>query len=158
QGLRRLHAVAGGAGDDPDLRGGQVRSAAVRADRRPAGGGGRQVTPDRRLRRGGRFAAAALVVAVVLPALRPPSAQELTPSLAISMKEAIETLGRTFAARRPGLTLRYNFGASGDLQKQIEAGAPIDVFVSAATRQMDELEQNKLILSDTRRAFARNVL
>ena len=86
------------------------------------------------------------------------AAEELTLSVAISMKEAIETLGRSFTARRAGVTLRYNFGASGDLQKQIEAGAPIDVFVSAATRQMDELEQKGLILPDTRRAFARNVL
>ena len=61
-------------------------------------------------------------------------------------------------AARPGVTLRYNFGASGDLQKQIEAGAPIDVFLSAAQRQMDELERQNLIVSGTRRAFARNVL
>lgn len=99
--------------------------------------------------------AAALTAAAVTPAA---AAQELTFSVAISMKEAIETLGRSFTARQPGVTLRYNLGASGDLQKQIEAGAPIDVFVSAATRQMDELERKGLILSDTRRAFARNVL
>jgi molybdate transport system substrate-binding protein len=98
------------------------------------------------------------VVTLAAGAVTPAAAQELTLSVAISMKEAIETLGRSFTARRSGLTLRYNFGASGDLQKQIEAGAPIDVFVSAATRQMDELEQKGLILPDTRRAFARNVL
>ncbi len=40
----------------------------------------------------------------------------------------------------------YNLGASGDLQKQIEAGAPVDVFLSAAQRQMDELEKQKLIV------------
>jgi molybdate transport system substrate-binding protein len=56
------------------------------------------------------------------------------------------------------VTLRYNFGASGDLQKQIEAGAPVDVFLSAAQRQMDELEKQGLIVAATRRAFARNVL
>jgi molybdate transport system substrate-binding protein len=101
-----------------------------------------------------------LAVAVTLGVSRvsPAAAEELTLSVAISMKEAIETLGRSFAARRGGLTLRYNLGSSGDLQKQIEAGAPIDVFVSAATRQMDELERKGLILPDTRRAFARNVL
>jgi molybdate transport system substrate-binding protein len=106
------------------------------------------------------LAAAGLTVAVLLAVGggRPATAQELTLSVAISMKEAIETIGRDFTARQSGITLRYNFGASGDLQKQIEAGAPIDVFVSAATRQMDELEQKALILSDTRRAFARNVL
>ena len=78
--------------------------------------------------------------------------------MAISMREAVQELGRSFTATRPGVTLRYNFGSSGDLQKQIEAGAPVDVFISAATRQMDELEAKKLVLSDSRRAFARNVL
>jgi molybdate transport system substrate-binding protein len=102
--------------------------------------------------------ALAAAVAVATGVVAPAAGQELTLSVAVSMKEAIETLGRSFTATRPGLTLRHNLGASGDLQKQIEAGAPIDVFVSAATRQMDELERKGLILSDTRRAFARNVL
>jgi molybdate transport system substrate-binding protein len=56
------------------------------------------------------------------------------------------------------VVLRYNFGASGELQKQIEAGAPVDLFVSAATRQMDELEKRGLVVAATRRAFARNLL
>src|SRR2546422_3920021 len=59
------------------------------------------------------------------------TAQEVTLSVAISMKDAVEEIGRGFAASRPGVTLRYNVGASGDLQKQIEAGAPRGVFVSA---------------------------
>jgi len=85
-------------------------------------------------------------------------AQELTLSAAISMKEAVEEIGRQFVAGHPGTILRFNFGSSGELQKQIEAGAPVDVFISAASRQMDELEQKSLILSATRRNFARNVL
>jgi molybdate transport system substrate-binding protein len=83
---------------------------------------------------------------------------ELTVSVAISMKEAVEEIGRRFVDASPGTLLRYNFGASGELQKQIEAGAPIDVFVSAAQRQMDELERHGLVVSATRRVFARNVL
>jgi molybdate transport system substrate-binding protein len=85
-------------------------------------------------------------------------AQEMTLSVAVSLKEAIEDLGRQFTASQPGVTLRYNFGASGDLQKQIEAGAPIDLFLSAAQRQMDELQKQNLIVAASRRAFARNVL
>ena len=85
-------------------------------------------------------------------------AQEATFSVAVSMKEAVQELGRTFTTARPGVTLRYNFGASGDLQKQIEAGAPVDLFISAAQRQMDELEQKKLVVVASRRVFARNVL
>lgn len=86
------------------------------------------------------------------------AAQELTLSVAISMKEAIEELGRTFTQSRPGVVLRYNLGASGELSKQIEAGAPVDVFISAAARQMDELETLGLLLPGSRRVFAHNVL
>jgi molybdate transport system substrate-binding protein len=99
---------------------------------------------------------AALVL--LLAAASAAQAQEVTLSVAISMKEVTEELGRRFTAARPGVTLRYNFGSSGDLQKQIEAGAPIDLFVSAAQRQMDELEKKGLIGSATRRVFARNAL
>jgi molybdate transport system substrate-binding protein len=98
----------------------------------------------------------ALMLVLFLPAAV--AAQEVTLSVAISMKEAVETLGRQFMQARPGVTLRYNFGSSGELQKQIEAGAPVDLFISAAQRQMDELEQKGLIVSSTRRVFARNVL
>src|SRR4029077_11266409 len=96
---------------------------------------------------------------MALLAVAPPArAQEVILSVAVSLKEATEEVGRTFMASRPGVTLRYNFGASGDLQKQIEAGAPVDVFLSAAQRQMDELEKQNLIVATSRRAFARNVL
>src|SRR5256885_14677957 len=85
-------------------------------------------------------------------------AQEMTLSVAISMKEAVETLGRQFMQSRSGVTLRYNFGSSGELQKQIEGGAPVDLFISAAERQMDELEKKGLVVGQSRRIFARNVL
>ena len=85
-------------------------------------------------------------------------AQELTFSVAVSMKDAVDEVGRRFVQNHPGVTLRYNFGSSGELQKQIEAGAPVDLFVSAAARQMDELERKGLLLAGTRRVFARNVL
>ncbi|MGH7355732.1 MAG: molybdate ABC transporter substrate-binding protein [Candidatus Rokuibacteriota bacterium] len=100
------------------------------------------------------LAALLAVVAVTQPA----HAQELMLSVAVSMKEAIEELGGRFVRARSGVTLRYNLGSSGELQKQIEAGAPVDVFVSAAQRQMDDLERKGLIVAATRRTFARNVL
>jgi molybdate transport system substrate-binding protein len=100
----------------------------------------------------------ALTLAALLLGAPVVRAQEVTLSVAISLKDAIEELGRGFTAAHPGVTLRYNFGASGDLQKQIEAGAPVDVFLSAAQRQMDELEKKNLMVVATRRAFARNAL
>jgi molybdate transport system substrate-binding protein len=102
---------------------------------------------------------AATVIAVLVLALAAAAqAQEVTLSAAISMKEAVEEIGRAFTAGRPGVQLRYNFGSSGELQKQIEAGAPVDLFISAAQRQMDALAKKGLIVAGTRRNFARNVL
>ena len=90
--------------------------------------------------------------------LRRAGAQDLTLSVAISMKEAVTELGGRFQTSHPGITLRYNFGSSGELQKQIEAGAPVDLFLSAGQLQMDELEKRGLIIPTTRRVFARNIL
>jgi len=104
------------------------------------------------------FVRVATLVAILLAAATLAQAQDVTLSVAISMKDAVEELGKGFMASRPGVTLRYNFGSSGELQKQIEAGAPVDLFISAAQRQMDELEQKRLVVSATRRVFARNVL
>jgi molybdate transport system substrate-binding protein len=101
---------------------------------------------------------AALLLLGLLLASAPARAEELVLSVAVSMKEAVEDVGRGFSAGHPGVVLRYNFGASGELQKQIEAGAPVDLFISAAQRQMDELERAALIVSSSRRVFARNVL
>jgi molybdate transport system substrate-binding protein len=97
-------------------------------------------------------------LALVAPPGPAPAAQEVTLSVAISMKDAVEELGRQFTATRAGVVLRYNLGASGELQKQIEAGAPVDLFIAAAQRPMDELERSRLIVPATRRAFARNLL
>jgi len=100
-----------------------------------------------------------LLAALLLLGLAPAAhGQELTLSVAISMREAVQELGRAFTATRPGVVLHYNLGSSGELQKQIEAGAPVDLFISAATRQMDELEKRGLVVAATRRAFARNLL
>lgn len=100
-----------------------------------------------------------LVLALAGAGLPPARAAEtLTFSVAISMKDAVEALGARFAQARPGVVVRYNFGSSGELQKQIEAGAPVDLFISAAARQMDELEAKGLLVPGSRRVFARNVL
>src|SRR5256885_4074621 len=85
--------------------------------------------------------ALALAFVLVLAVAASAVAQELTLSAAISMKEAVEQIGRQFVAGHPGTTLRFNFGSSGELQKQIEAGAPPGVFFSAPSPPTDELPQ-----------------
>jgi molybdate transport system substrate-binding protein len=100
----------------------------------------------------------ALTFLAVLGLASAASAQSLTVSAAISTKDAVTEIGRAFIAARPGVTVLYNWGSSGELQKQIEAGAPVDVFISAAQLQMDELEKRQLIVSGSRRVFARSLL
>ncbi len=85
-------------------------------------------------------------------------AEELIVSAAESLKDCFRDIGNLFEEKTPGAFIRFNFGASGILQKQIEEGAPIDVFASAAQRQMDELELKDLIVKETRHNFAQNQL
>ena len=83
-------------------------------------------------------------------------AMEITVSAAISLKNAFEEIGKVFEEKRPGTKARFNFGASGDLARQIEVGAPVDVFASAAQKDMDVIDQKGLITSGTRMNFAGN--
>ena len=82
---------------------------------------------------------------------------ELTVSAAVSLRDAFNEIGRLYE-QRTGTRVRFNFGASGVLQKQIEQAAPVDVFASAGKKQMDDLAAKGLILADTRHDFARNAL
>jgi molybdate transport system substrate-binding protein len=82
---------------------------------------------------------------------------EILVSAAISLKNAFEEIGSMYE-NQTGIRARFNLGASGLLQKQIEGGAPVDVFASAGEKQIDELQAKELIFADTRRVLARNVL
>lgn len=79
-------------------------------------------------------------------------------SAAASLQEALEDIKPLFEAAHTNVQVNYNFGSSGTLQQQIEQGAPADVFFSAATRQMDALQTQNLILPDTRRTLLTNHL
>lgn len=74
----------------------------------------------------------------------------LTVSAAASLKVSLEALNAEFEKANPGTAVAFNFGASGSLQQQIMNGAPVDVFISAAAKQMDELEEYGMILSASR--------
>ncbi len=84
--------------------------------------------------------------------------QDLTVSAAISLKETLAEIAPAFEKANPGVAVRLNLGASGDLQRQIEAGAPVDVYVSAAARNMDVLERWGGVDPRTRRDIACNRL
>jgi molybdate transport system substrate-binding protein len=96
--------------------------------------------------------AAALLFAVTA------SAAEVSVSAAASLREAVNALTDNFARKNPGVEFRSNFGASGALAKQIENGAPADLFFSANVEWMDYLKGKKLIDDKSVFIFAYNVL
>ena len=83
---------------------------------------------------------------------------ELTISAAVSLKDALNDVQAAFLKKAPQVKLVFNLGASGSLQKQIEQGAPADIFISAAPKQMNELEAKNLIQKPTRRNLVENKL
>jgi molybdate transport system substrate-binding protein len=101
------------------------------------------------------FLSIAMLIPLSAEAVRP---QEITVSAAISLKEALTELGKTFEAGQKGHRVQFNFGASGDLVRQILAGAPVDVFASAGLKEMDELEQKGFTAPGTRMNFAGNTV
>ena len=81
---------------------------------------------------------------------------DLTISTATSLKDAMADIKQLYRQSKPDVTITYNFGASGALQQQIEQGAPVDVFISAAAKQMDALQQKGLLIDATRKNLLKN--
>ena len=80
---------------------------------------------------------------------------------AASMTETLEEIAEMYKEVAPNVTLQFNFDSSGTLKTQIEEGAECDVFISAAQKQMNQLDAAKdkeggnedgldFVLSDTR--------
>ena len=76
---------------------------------------------------------------------------------AISLHEAFNEIGRLYNDQT-GATVTFSFASSGELETQIEAGAPVDVFASAGEKELDQLQAKHLIDESTRSDFARNAL
>lgn len=79
-------------------------------------------------------------------------------SAAASLKEVVTELTDTFARQNPGIVFQNNFGGSGALAKQIENGAPADLFLSANLEWMDYLKEKKMIDEKSVSTFAYNEL
>jgi molybdate transport system substrate-binding protein len=113
------------------------------------------------IRRSSRFALTlSLVMAwlfgVGFAAAAPQNTTEIIVSAAISLKDSLDEVAHLWAAVNPNVSVKTNYGASGSLEIQIEQGAPVDVFLSAAPKQMNALEAKGLLLEGTRRDLLRN--
>ncbi|WP_274651426.1 molybdate ABC transporter substrate-binding protein [Paenibacillus humicola] len=76
---------------------------------------------------------------------KPAETVELTVSAAASLTDALNEIKTAYEASHAGIRINFNFGASGALQQQIEQGAPADLFLSAATKNMKSLVDKQLI-------------
>ncbi|MCL2588942.1 MAG: molybdate ABC transporter substrate-binding protein [Oscillospiraceae bacterium] len=81
---------------------------------------------------------------------------ELIVFAAASMFGVLLEIADLFEAANPGVTIIYNFDSSGTLRTQIQEGAAADVFVSAATREMEQLEEGGFVVAESRIDFLEN--
>jgi len=82
----------------------------------------------------------------------------LTVSAAASLKDALAETEAAYKLAQANIDFINNFGSSGTLAAQIDQGAPVDIFISAAAKPMDDLAASGLIVTGTRRNLLRNTL
>jgi molybdate transport system substrate-binding protein len=112
----------------------------------------------------------ALPAAIILAALcvavgcagRPPAngqgdAKEINVAAAANLTDAFEEVAKQFTAET-GVRVVYSFGATADLAKQIENGAPFDVFAAADVEHVEGLDGKGLLTPGTRSLYARGRL
>ncbi|OSO89843.1 molybdate ABC transporter substrate-binding protein [Cylindrospermopsis raciborskii CENA303] len=86
------------------------------------------------------------------------STTKLLVSAAGSLQDVLKELKPLYQKEQKNVNISFNFGASGSLQQQIEQGAFVDIFISAAKKQVDALEKKDLLLPESRVIIAKNRL
>jgi len=74
----------------------------------------------------------------------------LTLSAAASLQDALVEAENAYKHNHADVDFRNNFGSSGTLAREIEDGAPVDAFLSAASKPMDDLQAKGLVAAGTR--------
>jgi molybdate transport system substrate-binding protein len=102
------------------------------------------------------FRTLAVLVLLFAATTRAP-AQDVTVFAAASLTNAFEEIAKAYRARGGG-PVKFSFASSSTLAKQIESGAPADIFASADEQWMDYLAERKLIEAATRVSRLGNAL
>jgi molybdate transport system substrate-binding protein len=89
--------------------------------------------------------------------MQPPPPTELLIAAAANLTDAFTEMGSAFTSKT-GIRVVFSFGATAELAKQIENGAPFDVFAAADTEHIDSLEHAGLLTPGTRAIYARGRL
>lgn len=100
-----------------------------------------------------------LLLAPMLALATPPAsaAAPIDVFAASSLKESLDEVGAAYT-RGGGAPVRISYAASSALARQVESGAPADVFISADREWMDELQLRALLLPQSRRDLLGNSL
>lgn len=80
--------------------------------------------------------------------------ETLTIAAANSAKEALRKLLPQFELQHKEIAVRVIYGPSQTLRKQIEEGAPVDVFLPSLFEEIDHLEKKGLVIQGTKRVYA----
>lgn len=107
----------------------------------------------------------ALLIAVLIamscrsrdPKTGPAKSEDLVVAAASNLTDAFAELGPRFTSKT-GIHVVFSFGATADLAKQIEYGAPFDVFAAADSEHVEQLESKGLLEPGTRALYARGRL
>jgi molybdate transport system substrate-binding protein len=104
------------------------------------------------------LAGAVLISMTCQPRVHQKSPQpELTVAAAASLTDAFADLGSLFTGKT-GTRVVFSFGATADLARQIENGAPFDVFAAADVTHVDQLDREGLFMPGSRAVYARGRL
>ena len=106
----------------------------------------------------GAFGRMALALAFLALLSLPVQAAEMTVSAAASLTNAFNEIKGLFEKNHAGLKVNVNYAASNPLLKQIQEGAPVDIFASADQATMDKAVAAKVVDPATRKNFALNDL
>lgn len=100
----------------------------------------------------------AVVTVMLLLVAESVLAAQVRISVAASMTDLFKNLIQLYTTEHPGVQVVPNFGPSGGLAKQIDQGAPADLYVSANPKWLDYLLENKKIDPKSKTIFAHNSL
>ena len=91
------------------------------------------------------------------PADQSQPSEEISVAAAANLTDAFDELGRKFT-EATGVRVKFIYGATADLARQIENGAPYDLFAAADVSHVDALVAKNLLVAETRAVYARGRL